>query len=181
MKAFILNTLKHQNPNTSNDSSTKLRKEKIKFNNRGKRKPYVEKISTNTPDYEYHSEPLRQQRRFIEGGIFKGKDSETAKTAEQTNISTKTPDYEYHSEPLRQYRRFVESGGFEEKDSEKNRKTDPIAQQYLKTIFYFSHCIFSYGLYKFFFSVLIKRGFQRTFQFSFQKIQSSRPISRLKC
>ena len=35
VKAFILNTLKHQNPNTSNDSSTKLWKEKIKFNKRG--------------------------------------------------------------------------------------------------------------------------------------------------
>ena len=56
VKAFILNTLKHQNQNTSNDSSTKLWKEKIKFNKRGKRKLYLEKISTNTLDYEYHSE-----------------------------------------------------------------------------------------------------------------------------
>ena len=38
VKAFILNTLKHQNPKTSHDSSTKLWKEKIKFNKRGKRK-----------------------------------------------------------------------------------------------------------------------------------------------
>ena len=119
VKAFILITLKHQNPNTSNDSSTKLWKEKIKLNNRGKRKLYLEKISTNTTDYEYHSKQLRQQRCFVEGGDFKGKDSETA---EETNISTKTPDYEYHSEPLRQHRRFVEKGDFEEKDSEKTEK-----------------------------------------------------------
>ena len=39
---FILNTLKHHNPNTSNDSNPKLRKEKIKFNKRGKRKLYLE-------------------------------------------------------------------------------------------------------------------------------------------
>ena len=76
-------------------------------------------FSSNTPDYEYHSEPLRQKRRFVEGGVFEGKDSETAKTAEETNISIKTPDYEYHSEPFRQHRRFVESGDFEEKDSER--------------------------------------------------------------
>ena len=60
VKAFNLNTLKHHNPNTSNVSSTELWKEKIKFNERGKRKLYLEKISTNTPDYEYHNEPLRQ-------------------------------------------------------------------------------------------------------------------------
>ena len=47
VNVFILNTLKHQNPNTSNDSSTKLWKEKIKFNKRGKRKLYLEKISTH--------------------------------------------------------------------------------------------------------------------------------------
>ena len=97
-------------------------KEKIKVNKRGKRKLYLKKISTNTPDYEYHSEPLRQQRRFVEGGVFEGKGSETAKTAKETNISTKTPDYKYHSEPLRQHRRFVESGDFEEKDSERTEK-----------------------------------------------------------
>ena len=142
VKALNLVTLKHQNPNTSNDLSTKLWKEKINFNKRGNRKLYLEKISRNTPDYEYHSEPLRQQRRFVEGGIFEGKVSETAKTAEETNISTKTPDYEYHIEPLRQHRRFVESGDFEEKDSERTKKYIPIAQQYLKTIFYFSNCIF---------------------------------------
>ena len=78
----------------------------------------MEDISTNTPDNEYHSEPLRQHRRFVEGGVFEGKDSETADTAEETNISTKTPNYEYHSEPLRQHRRFVEGGDFEENDSE---------------------------------------------------------------
>ena len=89
MKAFILNTHKHQNLNTSNSSSIKLWKEKIKLKQRGKRKLYLEKTSTNTPDYEYHSEPIRQQRRFVEGGIFEGKDSETAKTAEETNISKK--------------------------------------------------------------------------------------------
>ena len=122
MKAFILNTLKHQNPNTSNDSSTRLWKEKIKLNGRGKRKLYLEKISTNTPEYEYHSEPLRQQRRFIEGGVFERKDSKTAKTAEETNISAKTPDYEYQSEPLRQHRRFVKSRDFEEKESERTKK-----------------------------------------------------------
>ena len=119
VKVFILNTLKHQHPNTSNESSTKWWKEKIKFNKRGKRKLYLEKISTNTPDYEYLSERLRQQKRIVEGGVFEGKDSETVKIAEETIISTKTPDYEYHSEPLRQHRRFVETGDFEEKDSEK--------------------------------------------------------------
>ena len=142
VKVFIFNTLKHQNANTSNDSSTKLGKEKIKVNKRGKRKLYLKKISTNTPDYKYHSEPLRQQRRFVEGGVFQGKDSETAKSAEETNISPKTPDYEYHSEPLRQHRRFVESGDFKENDSERNRKINPIAQKHVKTIFYFSYCIF---------------------------------------
>ena len=81
----------------------------------------MKKISTNTLDYEYHSEPLRQQRRFVEGGVFEGKNSETAETAfktEETTISTKTPDYEYHCEPLRQQRRFVEIGDSKEKDSE---------------------------------------------------------------
>ena len=76
MRVFILNTLKHQNPNTSNDSSTKMWKEKIKFNKRGKRKLYREKISTNTPDYENPSESLRQHRRFVESGDFEEKDSE---------------------------------------------------------------------------------------------------------
>ena len=122
VKAFIFNTLKHQNPNKSNDSSTKLWKEKIKFYERGKRKLYLEKNSTNTPDYEYQCEPLRQQRPFVEVRVFEGKDSEKAKTAGETKISTKTPDYEYHSEPLRQHRRFVESGDFEEKDSERTEK-----------------------------------------------------------
>ena len=75
VKAF-LNTLKHQNPNTSNDASTNLWKEKISFIKRGKRKLYQENISTNAPDYGYHSEPLRQQRRFVEGGDLEGKDSE---------------------------------------------------------------------------------------------------------
>ena len=69
-----------------------MRKEKIEFNKRGKRKLYLEKISTYTPDYEYHSETWRQHRRFLEGGVFEGKDSETAKTAEETNNSTKIPD-----------------------------------------------------------------------------------------
>ena len=50
VKVFILITLKHQNLNTSNGSSTKLWKEKIKFNKRGKRRLYLEKITTNTPD-----------------------------------------------------------------------------------------------------------------------------------
>ena len=58
MEAFILNTLKHQNPNTSNDASSMLWKEKIKFNKRGKLKLYLDNISTNTPDYDYHSEPF---------------------------------------------------------------------------------------------------------------------------
>ena len=89
VEAFILITPKHQNPNTSNDSSIKLWKEKIKFNKRGKHKLYLEKVATTTPDYEYHSEPFRQQRRFGEDGVFEGKDSETAKTAEETNFSTK--------------------------------------------------------------------------------------------
>ena len=126
VKAVILNTLKHQNSNTSNGSSTKLWKKKIKFNKRGKRKLYLKKISTNTPDYEYHTEPLRQQRRFVERGVFEGTISETAKTAEETNNSTKTPDYEYHSEPFRQRRCFVKSGDFEEKGSEK--KTEKFIQ-----------------------------------------------------
>ena len=78
-------------------------KEKFKFNKRGKRNLYLEKISTNTPDYENHSELLGQQINFVEEGDFEGKDSETAKTAEETIISTKTPKYEYHSEPLRQH------------------------------------------------------------------------------
>ena len=34
------------------------------------------KISTKTPDYEYHSDPLRQHRRFVESGHFEEKDSE---------------------------------------------------------------------------------------------------------
>ena len=93
-----------------------------KFNTRGKRKLHLEKISTNTPDYEYHSEPLGQQRRFVEGGVFEGKYSETAKTAEETNISIKKPDYDYHSEPLRQHKRFVESGKLEEKGSVRTEK-----------------------------------------------------------
>ena len=79
----------------------------------------MEKISTNSPDYEHHSEPLRQKRRFVEGEVFVGKDLEKVKTAEGTNISTKTPDYEYHIESLRQHRSFVESGDFEEKDSQR--------------------------------------------------------------
>ena len=54
VKAFILYTLKHQNLNTSNLSSTKMWKEKNKSNKRGKRKTYQEKSLTNTPDYEYH-------------------------------------------------------------------------------------------------------------------------------
>ena len=33
-------------------------------------------LSSNTPHYEYRSEPLRQQRRFVEGGGFEEKDSE---------------------------------------------------------------------------------------------------------
>ena len=53
-----------------------MRKEKIKFNNRGKRKLHLEKISTNTADYENHSEPLRQHRRLVESGDFEEKDSE---------------------------------------------------------------------------------------------------------
>ena len=68
--------LKHQNPNTSKDSSTKLWKEKVKFNKRDKRKLYLEKISTKTPDYEHHSEPLRQHRCFVEIGDFDEKDSD---------------------------------------------------------------------------------------------------------
>ena len=69
-------------------------KEKYKFNKRGERKLYLQKTSTNTSDYEYHSEPLRQQKHFVEGGVFEGNDSETAEIAEETNISTKTTDYE---------------------------------------------------------------------------------------
>ena len=104
--------------------STKLWKEKIKFNKSVKRKLYLENISSNPPDYEYHSEPMKEQRRFVEGGVFEGRDSETAETAEETNCSTKTPDYEYHSEPLRKQRRFVEDGDFE-----KMIKTQPWKEQ----------------------------------------------------
>ena len=76
---------------------------------------------------------------------------------------TKTPDYENHSEPLRQHRRF------EEKDSERTEKLiqllNNIQNQYLD----FRTVIFSYRLYKFFFSVLIKRGFLiQFFEFSVQ-------------
>ena len=54
----------------------------------------------------------------------------------------------------------------------------------MKTIFYLSYCIF-YRLYKISCISLIKMvilqsSFQRRFQFSFQNIQSSRPLSRLK-
>ena len=63
-------------------------KEKSYFNKRGKRKLYLENFSTNTSVYEYHSEPLRQQRRFVEGGVFEGKNPETVETAEETIIST---------------------------------------------------------------------------------------------
>ena len=80
VKDFIIKKLKHQNPNPSNDATTKLWKERIKFNERGKRKFYLEKVSTNTPDYEYHRQPLRQQRRFVEGGRFEETDSETTET-----------------------------------------------------------------------------------------------------
>ena len=48
----------------------------MKFN---KRKFYLEKISTNTPDYEYHSEALRQHRRFVESVDFEEKDLERTK------------------------------------------------------------------------------------------------------
>ena len=93
MKAFILNTHKHQNPNTSNDASTKLLKEFINFNKTVERRLYLKSNSTNTPEYENHqyaheyNDPLRQQRRFVEGDDFEGKDSETAKTAEETEES----------------------------------------------------------------------------------------------
>ena len=80
VKAFIIKKLKHRNPNPSNDATTKLWKERIKFNERDKRKFYLKKLSTNTPDYEYHKEPLRQKRRFVESRGFEGKDSETAET-----------------------------------------------------------------------------------------------------
>ena len=48
VKAFNLVKLKNQKPNTSNDSSTKLWKQKINFKKRGKRKLYLEKLSKNT-------------------------------------------------------------------------------------------------------------------------------------
>ena len=80
VKNFIIKKLKHQNPNPSNDATTKLWKGRIKLNERGKRKFYLENVSTNTPDYEYHRQPLRQQRRFVEGGSFEEKDSETTET-----------------------------------------------------------------------------------------------------
>ena len=60
VNAFIIKKLKHRNPNPSNDATTKLWKKRINFNERGKRKFYLKKISTNTPEYEYHREPLRQ-------------------------------------------------------------------------------------------------------------------------
>ena len=80
VKDFIIKKLKQQNPNPSNDATTKLWKERIKFNERGKRKFYLENVLTNTPDYEYHRQPLRQQRRFVEGGPFEETDSETTET-----------------------------------------------------------------------------------------------------
>ena len=47
------------------------------------------KFQKKTLDYEYYSEPLRQQRRFVEGGYFKEKDSETAETAKSKNRTEK--------------------------------------------------------------------------------------------
>ena len=134
-------------------------KEKIKFHKRGKRNIYLEKISTNTTDYEYHSELLRQQRRFVEGGVFVGKDSETAKTAEETSFSTKTPDYEYHTGPLRQHGLFVESGDFKEKDSEKIEKLIRLLNSISNQYFTLRTILFSYRFSKFFYSVLMKREF----------------------
>ena len=84
VKVFIIKKLKHQNAN----ATTKLWKERIKFIERSKRKFYLENISTNTPDYEYHREPLRKQRRFVGGGGFEGKDSETAQTSETVKNRT---------------------------------------------------------------------------------------------
>ena len=143
VKAFILITRKHQNPITSNDSSTKSWKEKIKINKRGKCKLYLENISTTTPDYEYHSDPLRQHRRFVESEVFEEKDSErTEKLIQWLNIN------------LNQYFTFC-------------------------TVF------FNYRLFKFFLSALIKPGFLIQFSedisIQLSKIQSSRPLSRLKC
>ena len=43
------------------------------------------KFQQNSSDYEHQSEPLGQQRRFVEGEIFERKDSETAKTAQEAN------------------------------------------------------------------------------------------------
>ena len=123
----------------------------IRVQSCGKRKLYsIREVNANFIwrkfQETHHGEPLGQQRRFVERGVFEKEDSKTAKTAEETSILTKTPDFEYHSEPLRQHRRFVASGDFEEKDSKRkidpidpNRKIDPIAQQNLKTILRFSY------------------------------------------
>ena len=73
----------------------------------------------------------------------------------------KKPDYEYHSEPLRQHLRFVEGVDFEEKDSETSvERTEKLIQLFNNiSIQNFTFVLFFYSLYKFFFSVSIKRGF----------------------
>ena len=47
------------------------------------------KFQKKTPDYKYYSEPLRQQRRFVDGGDFEEKDSETTETAKAKNRTEK--------------------------------------------------------------------------------------------
>ena len=146
VKAFILITFKHQKPNTSNDTSTRLWKDKINFNKRGKRKFYLEKYSTKPPDYEYHSEPLRHKDALSNEEFSKERIQKLQKQPRRQIFQKKTPDYEYHSEPLRQPRRFVESGDFEEKDSERTQKMIQQLINIQKQFFTFRTVFFSYRL-----------------------------------
>ena len=139
----------------------------------------MKNISTNTQDYKYHSDPLRQERRFVKAGVFEGKDSKTAKTAKETNTPTKTPEYEYHSELLRQHRRFLGGEDFKEKDSERTEKLIQLLNKIYSQFFVFSPVFFTYSLSKFFFSVSTERGFLIQFsedfsvQFSKNKFEPS--------
>ena len=89
VKAVILNTLEHQNPNTSNDSSTKLRKEKIKFIREANANFIWRKFQQTHQTTNNIVSHYDKKRHYVEGGVFEGKDSETAKTADETNVSTK--------------------------------------------------------------------------------------------
>ena len=157
VKTFNLNMLKHQNANTSNDSSTNLWEEKIKFNKRGKRKLYPKKTSTHqtTNNIRSHEDNIDALSKLV----FSSKriQKQPKQVADETNISTKTPkqvtdetnistkDYEYHCEPLRQHRRFDEGRYFEEKDSktavERTEKLIQLLNNFLKQFCTF-HTVF---------------------------------------